>query len=200
MLVLSFFTFGLTLIFVPISLLIRAYVLMKKNKKVKDELVTVKKTITRIDFKVAGVSYDNDGLKRQTILSKAAEHHAKQQGLKKYGGASNSKILDEGIFYEYDSVRINDILLEKEPTNEFDANAIRVLIRDSSDKMTLIGYVPKKKNVAVAKLIDEGNIKTIQGLFTGGKYKTENLDSDDEEIVIGNGERGFRVTIHLNEV
>lgn len=36
-------------------------------------------------------------------------------------------------------------------------------------------------------------------MFTGGKYKTENPDSDDEEVVIERDERGFNVILHLIE-
>lgn len=212
MFILAFYTFGLTLFFVAISLLIRAYVLMRENKRIKKETtpiiksqnqdkVSTKKPVTRVDFKVAGVSYDTDGKSRQMILSNAASFYTKEQGLKKYGGVTKGnikdKIFEEGHVYEY-VIRIDDIELEKEPGNQYDKNAIKVLIRDENEEMVIIGYVPKRKTNVVGELLEERSIKRVEGLFTGGKYKTVNADSDDEEVVvIERGERGFNVTLHL---
>lgn len=216
MLILSFFTFGFTLLFLAISLFIRAYVLMRENKRIKSETnsiikseknideVSIKKPVTRVDFKVAGVSYDTDGKSRQMILSNAASFYTKEQGLKKYGGVTKGnikdKIFEDGHVYEYENLRIDDIELEKEPGNQYDKNAIKVLIRDENEEMVIIGYVPKRKTNVVGELLEERSIKRVEGLFTGGKYKTENADSDDEEVVIERDERGFRVTLYLNEV
>ena len=73
--------------------------------------------------------------------------------------------------------------LEKEPDNEYDKNAIKVILNDFSK----IGYIPKEKTLQVGKLIDDNKILSMYFSITGGKYKLwdgEDLETDEEEYSV----------------
>ena len=45
----------------------------------------------------------------------------------------------------------SELILEREPNNEFDKFAVKVLFKDNK-----LGYIPKSKNQTVARLMDAG--------------------------------------------
>ena len=69
------------------------------------------------------------------------------------------------------------ISLEREPSNAYDKNAIKVVIHITPiSRKTVIGYVPKKLSRDLAKVIDNGiqiNCKALQ-IMGGYSYK-ENM-------------------------
>ena len=62
------------------------------------------------------------------------------------------------------------IKFEKEPENEYDKNAIRVMIKG----MGTVGYVPKNINVSFAKILENEEIKEVTATICGGEYKLWN--------------------------
>ncbi|WP_332058360.1 HIRAN domain-containing protein [Streptococcus canis] len=94
--------------------------------------------IYKESFFVAGVNY------RKSNLKKAKEWLEYSYDYDEYK--------NDGYFnpqrYEYYTQMV---YLEREPNNEFDKNAIKVLINNIH-----VGYIPKKKAKKIAKLIDNG--------------------------------------------
>lgn len=72
--------------------------------------------------------------------------------------------------------RLNDltVTLEREPYNQFDSNAIRIVVHIKSiSRRTVIGYVPKGLAGELARVIDKGipvNASLIQ-IIGGYSYK-----------------------------
>ncbi len=70
--------------------------------------------------------------------------------------AGTSHIKDESVF---DEVREGDVLvLQREPENRFDENAILVL----DGKKRKLGYIPEKDNVVFTRLMDAGKYLTAK--------------------------------------
>lgn len=103
----------------------------------------------------------------------------------------SKKYLDEEIYeipqnYEIKS-NITDGLIKfvKEPNNEYDKNAIKVMIKG----MGTVGYVPKNINVSFAKILENNEIKEVIATICGGEYKLWNgkklkNDRDDYSVTI----------------
>lgn len=73
----------------------------------------------------------------------------------------------------------------KEPNNEYDKNAIKVMIKG----MGTVGYVPKNINVFFAKMLENNEIKEVTATICGGEYKLWNgkklkNDRDDYSVTI----------------
>ena len=88
----------------------------------------------------------------------------------------SKKYLDEEIYeipqdYEIISKYPNGLIkFEKEPENEYDKNAIRVMIKG----MGTVGYIPKSINVSFAKILENEEIKEVTATICGGEYKLWN--------------------------
>lgn len=63
--------------------------------------------------------------------------------------------------------------LVEEPTNEFDPNAIKVIIDNVH-----VGYIKKGSCSHIKNLLSNGNIKTLDAEIVGGKYKVYFEDDD----------------------
>lgn len=50
----------------------------------------------------------------------------------------------------------SSVTFEREPTNPYDENAIRVLGHDSQDQEFFIGFVPKSDNLLLSQYLAEG--------------------------------------------
>lgn len=48
-------------------------------------------------------------------------------------------------------IKISELMLQREPDNEFDRFAVKVLFKDQK-----LGYIPKSKNQTIARLMDAG--------------------------------------------
>ena len=96
---------------------------------------------------------------------------------------------DEKV-YEYEDVDCQ-VKLEPEPTNEYDPNAVKVLIAvPDGNRWYHVGYVPKKET-ALAKELIANNAK-LTGEYSGAKYKTLVESSDGETALVK--EEGWRIT------
>ena len=90
-------------------------------------------------------------------------------------------------FHELHTV-INDIsegetlLIDPEPTNKYDPNAIR-LIYDNFSKRAMIGYVPKRFSSEVSALIElEHNLQCVVSKLTPGAKPWEQIEVEIREI------------------
>ena len=153
---------GIIFILIGIGLI----VWQKKLKKAKPAAAAPVPTAFK-EYKIAGISYREDAL-----LSIAEENEAYGYGKKKI---EEEGLEDEDIFkYTFpDYAR-----LEKEPTNEHDKNAIKVIVGGEH-----IGYIYTEKTEEVAALMDSGKIQKILADIGGGDYK--NYNSEDEEMEKG---------------
>lgn len=159
-----------------------------------------KKSIT---FNVSGVTFENDkGKEIQPLLRRIAREIAKEQDVESYGGWTNKDILEfMAEASEFEDVMFGDyVSFEKEPDNEFDQNAIKVMA-NLNEKQFHIGYVPKEYNVQVCKLLDNDLIDKVTASFVGGKTKKVDYDfeKDKDVVVINELTLGVEITLTLKE-
>ena len=138
-----------------------------------------------LQFEVAGTFIEA----RQKVIKDFVKNEIKE-GMKAYDGLTTKEIKTQ----RYKNIEIYEVpedkkwdkdyfRLEKEPDNEYDKNAIKVILNDFSK----IGYIPKEKTLQVGKLIDDNKILSMYFSITGGKYKLwdgEDLETDEEEYSI----------------
>lgn len=70
--------------------------------------------------------------------------------------AGTSHISDQSIFDNLETG--NKLILQREPDNRFDENAILVL----DEKSRKLGYIPEKDNLVFARLMDAGKYLTAK--------------------------------------
>lgn len=156
-----------------------------------------------IIFNVAGVTYENDsGKEIQPLLRKIARQIAKDNDIESYGGYTNSEIIEyiESIS-EFEDVECGEyITFEKDPNNEFDKNAIKVIVELDSKKHH-IGHVPKKNNLEIGSLLDSDSIVGISANFVGGKIKEVQYDFEKEKDIVVTNELtlGLEVILHIEQ-
>lgn len=140
-----------------------------------------------LTFNVAGVTFDNDkGKDIQSLLKRIARAIAKEYNIESYGGYTNKELLEMWVeASEFEDVEFGDyISFVKDPDNEFDKNAIKVIV-NLDNKEFHIGHVPKKQNVEIGKLLDSESITSISANFVGGKTKSVDYDDEkDKDVVI----------------
>lgn len=145
-----------------------------------------------LKFQVAGTFLGG----RQANISKFFLKKIEKKEIISYEGLTDSKIktkenIDIEIYeipqdYEIKSNYSDGLIkFEKEPENEYDKNAIRVMIKG----MGTVGYVPKNINISFAKILENNDIKEITATICGGEYKLWNgkklkNDRDDYSVTI----------------
>jgi hypothetical protein len=67
--------------------------------------------------------------------------------------------------------RDTKVLLEREPMNQYDANAIKIICLDDMDDQVFIGYVPKTDNAVLAQHLDTDGEYTIKHTGFAGDLK-----------------------------
>lgn len=116
-------------------------------------------------FSVAGTSY-----KQKEIESLAFENIdyslSKKEICEQY--------CDGGAIYKY-VFSISNVHLEPEPTNEHDANAVKVIADDVH-----IGYIKQGKCSEVKNLLNSSKDLSISIEIYGGPYKFVSVDYDDD--------------------
>lgn len=144
-------------------------------------------TSNSLTFNVAGVTFDNDkGKDIQSLLKRIARAIAKEYNIESYGGYTNKELLEMWVeASEFEDVEFGDyISFVKDADNEFDKNAIKVIV-NLDNKEFHIGHVPKKQNVEIGKLLDSESITSISANFVGGKTKSVDYDDEkDKDVVI----------------
>lgn len=143
-----------------------------------------------LKFQVAGTFLGG----RQSNISKFFFKKIENKEIVTYEGLTNSEIktnkyTDIEIYeipqdYEIVSEYPNGLIkFEKEPDNEYDKNAIRILIKG----MGTVGYVPKNMNVSFGKILENKGIKRVIANLSGGEYKLWNgkkLENNREDYSI----------------
>ncbi|MFK4465036.1 HIRAN domain-containing protein [Bacillus sp. RC252] len=144
-------------------------------------------TNNTLTFNIAGVTFDNDkGKDIQSLLRRIARAIAKEYDIESYGGYTNKELLEMwGEASEFEDIEFGDyISFVKDPDNEFDKNAIKVIV-NLNDKEFHIGHVPKKRNIEIGKLLDSESITNISANFVGGKTKSVDYDDEkDKDVVV----------------
>lgn len=157
--------------------------------------------VKRILINAVGTKYENRDKTLLSIINKMKEDELFV--FDKYGGLKNKEIIEEYYdepVYEYYSESYPAQAIDYEPTNEFDPNAIKVLIGMDYDSLQHIGYIPKTDNTTIHDLANK--YQFIMGsTIIGGKYKIVATDDNGEEKVriINNKEYGARLTITFFE-
>lgn len=145
-----------------------------------------------LKFQVAGTFLGG----RQANINKFFFKKIEKKEIISYEGLTDSEIktkenIDIEIYeipqdYEIKSNYSDGLIkFEKEPENEYDKNAIRVMIKG----MGTVGYVPKNINISFAKILENNDIKEITATICGGEYKLWNgkklkNDRDDYSVTI----------------
>ena len=86
--------------------------------------------------------------------------------------AGVTNIKDESVF---EDIREDDkLILQREPENRFDENAILVL----DAKKRKLGYIPEKDNIVFARLMDAGKYLTakVKTYVPKGPFRQINID------------------------
>ena len=126
-------------------------------------------------FNVAGVTAKNEQNQDiQKLLRQKGKLYAKENGYELFGGYKNKEIIEDFLeVSEFEDLFFSqhEISFVPEPTNEYDANAINIFI--IYDEVPLhIGYVPKKINVELKTILDNEDLRRIEGRYVGGKIKS----------------------------
>ena|SRR5690625_1235169 len=137
----------------------------------------IKKTLVkRIDCKSVGLDFEKENNNTgRDILADVVKQMRKEDVFKydKYEGMTNKQIEEESFgerVYELYLESIPVCVLEKENDNEFDPNAIKVMIGMTEDDLKHVGYIPKEYCIEIKKLMNEYRI-LIGNTVIGGKYK-----------------------------
>ena len=163
-----------------------------KNLFVKKSENEVKEKKKNFKFEVAGTFLGG----RQANILKYFSKKIENKELILFENLKDSEIktkkyLDEEIYeipqnYEIKSNMADGLIkFVKEPNNEYDKNAIKVMIKG----MGTVGYVPKNINVFFAKILENNEIKEVTATICGGEYKLWNgkrlkNDRDDYSVTI----------------
>lgn len=131
--------------------------------------------------KVAGVAHY-----KENILSFAQSNA--QYSLSKKEMIAN----DFGTVYEY-SFRTGKTELIPEPTNQYDSNAIKVMIDGKH-----VGYIKKGSCKHIINLLNQNQIERIESKISGGKFKCLEFDGEGN-IKLSHGTNEYCVTIIITE-
>ena len=85
--------------------------------------------------------------------------------------AGTTHIKDESVF---EDIKVGDkLILQREPENRFDDNAILIL----ENKKRKLGYIPEKDNIVFARLMDAGKylIATVDRMELKGSFRQINI-------------------------
>ncbi len=146
-------------------------------------------------FRVAGVTKENDkGKDIQNLLKRLAGGYKKNEIIESWDGYTKREMLEDGIDgCEFENQRISNIIrLEREPENPYDANAIKVFIKDVNNGEHHVGYIKRNETEKVIALTHDKDIVGIDVEFTGGKRRTLDFDPiedkdyfDEDEVTRG---------------
>ena len=178
---------GIIMIIITLVFVFIFFIFKNNNTEIKKDIIKKQKTLK---FQVAGTFLGG----RQANISKFFFKKIENKEIISYEGLTNSEIktrenIDIEIYeipqdYEIKSNYSDGLIkFEKEPENEYDKNAIRVIIKG----MGTVGYIPKNINISFGKILENEEIKDITANLSGGEYKLWNgkrLESDREDYSV----------------
>lgn len=160
----------------------------QNNNKVSSAVENNSGVPEKITVKVVGTEYRN----LESILSLVTPNPDYQLDKR----AMVNKYPDGNVVYEY-IFQEQEASFEFEPTNEYDPNAIKVVIRGIH-----VGYVKKGSCSRIRNLINQGEIESISAKITGGNNNELYRDIDDGEMslsdfVFSKNKGAIRITLTL---
>jgi len=178
---------GIIMIVITLVFVFIFFIFKNNNTEIKKDIIKKQKTLK---FQIAGTFLGG----RQANISKFFFKKIENKEIISYEGLTDSKIktrenIDIEIYeipqdYEIKSNYSDGLIrFEKEPENEYDKNAIRVIIKG----MGTVGYIPKNINISFGKILENEEIKDITANLSGGEYKLWNgkrLESDREDYSV----------------
>lgn len=166
-----------------------------------------KKKIKNIEFKVAGVTKENEkGKDIQEILKRVANQYKKEYELESFNGMTNKEIIEDYLsnLGEFEGQYLFDkIKLIIDVNNKYDENAIKIYLMDPEGIEHHVGFVKRDSNKILKYEILHNTIKTTSVEFTGGKYKTVDYDFEKDKDVVTTEEltRGLYINVAFeNEI
>ncbi|MFS0751735.1 HIRAN domain-containing protein [Oceanobacillus sp. 1P07AA] len=153
--------------------------------------------VERLNFRVRGISVDD----RQKRLVKLFNKYKKEVGFdfEPYDGLKAKEIKEDYYgekVYQHSNSGFFTCIFEDEPDNEFDMNAIKVLVLDDEDEKHFVGYIPKELCSKIKELRSQYKIKIATGIV-GGKFKLAKED-EEGEVKIYNGQDTYGLELHLS--
>lgn len=138
--------------------------------------------LTKEKLHVAGTSY-----RQKEIKSLGTENYDYSLSKKEI----EEIYLESDRIYELDFI-VNKVELIEEPTNEYDPNAIKVVVDDVH-----VGYIKKGSCSHVKKLMRENKIQKLEVDIHGGKYKLLEYDYDTDKYSISRNTNDFFVDLYI---
>ena len=150
---------GIIMIVITLVFVFIFFIFKNNNTEIKKDIIKKQKTLK---FQVAGTFLGG----RQANISKFFFKKIENKEIISYEGLTDSEIktrknIDIEIYeipqdYEIKSNYSDGLIrFEKEPENEYDKNAIRVIIKG----MGTVGYIPKNINISFGKILENEEIK-----------------------------------------
>lgn len=119
-----------------------------------------------------------------------------------YEGMSNKEILEDSFgekIYELNYESLPECKLIKEDDNEYDPNAIMIIIEDVDGVEHHIGYVPREHCARIRKHMGMYEMEIINTII-GGKYKVVDFDDMGEEKVrVRSTPYGLNISVTFKE-
>lgn len=145
------------------------------------------RTIYDVVLKVKGISY------HQETFTDLCQKLIKESDDAPYLGYTSKEIKEELIFedrfYKYSPFEITDVEFIPEFDNEFDPNAVKIVVRGYH-----LGYVTKSKSRKVLRLTTDSNNEVVKiAKIYGGDYKDIDPESDKLRTV----KDSFKIQIKL---
>lgn len=159
----------------------------KKKSANRNTAIQKSRIIYHDEFRLMGTNYHKQEAFAAADYLSGYEHYFGKTGkeLKSYLQRSLKPV------YKYNKLKTIDVLLQREPTNSHDKNAVKVLIND-----TFVGYLPAEIAKRFSSCI--GNPKyRYDAILTGrgGPYKT--LSSNLEKVVTQQKELYFELDLTI---
>lgn len=111
---------------------------------------------------------------------------------------SKKDMIEEGLegsrVYEYDFYGIK-ARLEPEPDNQYDPNAVKVLIDDLH-----VGYIKSGSCTHILNIMSQNRIEKIDFEIGGGKYKFLGYDEYEDKYFMEKEEIPFYIHLNITEI
>ncbi|MDM5213249.1 hypothetical protein QUF94_17780 [Peribacillus sp. NJ4] len=156
---------------------------LQEEEVIQEEQPKKEEPIKRLNFLIKGtfVEEHQKAIKRLVKELKQAEYFY----FEPYDGLKNKEIKEdyfEERVYEYGGQPLPKGYLESEDSNEYDKNAIKVLLTNLDGEKIHIGYVPKELCLEIRSLKEKYETYVAPTLEKG-KYKMALYDEFGEEKV-----------------
>lgn len=135
-----------------------------------------------LQFKVAGTSF-----RKNEIEDLATDNYEYEYTKKEI----IDNMLDGEEIYQY-YFNPHNVELIPEPDNQYDQNAIKVIIDNIH-----VGYIKKGSCSRIKNLINQNKVKKIDADIYGGKYKIVEFDEYKDSYVLERDETEYSVKIDL---